>query len=222
MAPRSTVKTCEDLEGVQLVVVALPVVGHHGGLPVSAISQYNSRYNSYPGDLTNTVWLDAEYNMGWNEVLADSSGSCGSVVSVSACCSTSIDRATFDGFTDTISNNGMHRAVFSSYDFWNNTTFACGSCTSGNGYIPHTYEWTYGTDGSNGPADPPVSPAPGESGASSGWCQYLSGKNSCASFFGGQSTSSSYAYMWQWSEYGLGNNSINDFDQFDEARMGYS
>lgn len=191
-----------------------------------AINAYDFWSGYYPGDLLPTVFLDAEWDTGWNEVLVDSysSSGCGGIASSSACCSTTLDRQTFDGFTDAIAadtTDGLFYSAFSSYDFWNSATFACGSCTSGNGYIPHTYEWTFGTDGSNGPADPPINPPPGQSGASSGWCQYIASKNSYASFFGGQSTSSSYAYMWQWSEAADSGNGVADFDQFDESRMGY-
>ena len=51
--------------------------------------------------------------------------------------------------------------------------------------IPNMYEWTYSA------GDPNLSAAP------TGWC--LHGTSTCAQFFGGQTSSSKYALMWQWS-----------------------
>jgi hypothetical protein len=54
--------------------------------------------------------------------------------------------------------------------------------------------------------------------APTGWC--LHGSSTCAQFFGGQSSSSKYALMWQWSGGGGITNGYGfDFDQIDTARM---
>jgi hypothetical protein len=49
----------------------------------------------------------------------------------------------------------------------------------------------------------------------------VQGKSStCAQFFGGQTSSSKYALMWQWSGGGGVRNALGDFDQIDVSRMG--
>jgi hypothetical protein len=51
-----------------------------------------------------------------------------------------------------------------------------------------------------------------------GWC--LHDSKTCAQFFGGQTSSSKYALMWQWSGGGgITNRYGFDFDQIDTARM---
>jgi hypothetical protein len=51
-----------------------------------------------------------------------------------------------------------------------------------------------------------------------GWC--LANSKTCAQFFGGQTSSSKYALMWQWSGGGgIVNSDHTDFDQIDTARM---
>jgi hypothetical protein len=52
-----------------------------------------------------------------------------------------------------------------------------------------------------------------------GWC-LTSGKGACAAFFGGQTSASNYALVWQWSGGGGVSNGYGDFDQIDVARMG--
>jgi hypothetical protein len=49
-----------------------------------------------------------------------------------------------------------------------------------------------------------------------GWCLKSGG---CAAFFGGVSSSSPYALMWQWSGGGGVRNAIGDFDQIDASRQ---
>ena len=67
------------------------------------------------------------------------------------------------------------------------------------------YEWTYWPETSH------LSAAP------TGWC--LHGTSTCAQFFGGMTSSSKYALMWQWSGGGGITNGVGDFDQVDLARM---
>ncbi len=51
-----------------------------------------------------------------------------------------------------------------------------------------------------------------------GFC--LHNSKTCAQFFGGQTSSSKYALMWQWSGGGgITNKYGTDFDQIDTARM---
>src|SRR5690349_8864015 len=76
-------------------------------------------------------------------------------------------------------------------------------------------------DIANGHFDYPVVWAdielPGIGPAPTGWCLKSGG---CAQFFGGQTSSSKYALMWQWSGGGGVSNGVGDFDQIDGARLG--
>jgi hypothetical protein len=47
----------------------------------------------------------------------------------------------------------------------------------------------------------------------------LRGSTASAQFFGGQTSASKYALMWQWSGGGGYTNGYGDFDQIDVARM---
>ena len=85
-----------------------------------------------------------------------------------------------------------------------NTASTSTSGTGSAAAIPHTAEWTYE------PETASLSNAP------SGWCLKSGG---CAQFFGGVSSSSSNALMWQWSGGGGVRNAIGDFDQIDAARQ---
>ena len=49
-----------------------------------------------------------------------------------------------------------------------------------------------------------------------GWC--LKSGGGCAKFFGGVTSGSPHALMWQWSGGGV-RNAIGDFDQIDAARQ---
>ena len=76
--------------------------------------------------------------------------------------------------------------------------------TGSDASLPNTYEWTYEPFTSS-LAHPPT-----------GWC--LSGTSTCAKFFGGQTSGSKYALMWQWSGGGGSYNGYGDFDQIDANR----
>ncbi len=82
--------------------------------------------------------------------------------------------------------------------------FGTGSAAS----IPHTYEWTYEPETASLAASP------------AGFCLKSGG---CAQFFGGATTSSRYALMWQWSGGGGVSNGIGgfngDLDQIDAIRQ---
>jgi hypothetical protein len=112
-----------------------------------------------------------------------------------------VDRAEFNGFRTYITSHSTFKVgVYSSVHDWT-TIFGTGTDAS----IPDTYEWTFQ------PATTQLSAAP------SGWC--LHGTSTCAQFFGGQTTSSKYALMWQWSGGGGYLNGYGDFDQIDISRM---
>jgi hypothetical protein len=111
-----------------------------------------------------------------------------------------LDRADFNGFYNYIVAHSKYTpGVYSAPSIWT-TIFGTGSAAS----IPHTAEWTYE------PETASLSSAP------SGWCLKSGG---CAQFFGGVSSSSSNALMWQWSGGGGVRNAIGDFDQIDAAHQ---
>ncbi len=113
----------------------------------------------------------------------------------------SLDRAVFNGFSDYIRNDtSFIPGVYSAPGIW-----AAIFGTGGSASIPNTDEWTY-TDGTTSLKNPP-----------SGWC--LRGTSTCAHFFGGVTTSSSHAVMWQWSGGGGLRNGYGDFDQIDTNRQ---
>jgi hypothetical protein len=113
----------------------------------------------------------------------------------------SVDRADLDGFADYLTSRSSYQAgVYSAPSIWA-TIFGTNASTAS---LPDTYEWTY-----NGLTSS-LSDRP------DGWC--LSGTQTCAQFFGGLTSSSKYALMWQWSGGGGTRNGYGDFDQIDASR----
>jgi hypothetical protein len=111
-----------------------------------------------------------------------------------------IDRADFNGFADYVTAHSSYKAgVYSSPAIWT-SIFGTGSQST----LPNTYEWTYNADTASLSHHP------------KGWC--LSGTKTCAQFFGGITSSSKYALMWQWSGGGGTYNGYGDFDQIDGSR----
>jgi hypothetical protein len=114
----------------------------------------------------------------------------------------SVDRAEFNAYASYITGHSSYKVgVYSSPGVWS-SIFGTGS----DSLLPNTYEWTYEPETSNLSAHP------------IGWC--LRGSSSCAAFFGGQSSASKYALMWQWSGGGGVRNAYGDFDQIDFTRGG--
>jgi hypothetical protein len=112
----------------------------------------------------------------------------------------SVDRAEVNGYAAYLTSHSRDKAgVYSSPGIWA-SIFGTGSAAS----IPNTYEWTYVGDTSSLAHHP------------SGWC--LSGTRTCAQFFGGVTSASKYAVMWQWSGGGGTFNGVGDFDQIDGSR----
>ena len=110
-----------------------------------------------------------------------------------------LDRADFNGFWSYLTAHSRYRAgVYSAPGIWTQI-FGTGRAAS----IPDTYEWTYE------PETASLADAP------SGWCLRSGG---CAQFFGGVTSSSRYAVMWQWSGGGGVRNAIGDFDQIAASR----
>jgi hypothetical protein len=153
------------------------------------------------------VWADIEFpgiepapDNGWN---AAYTGPCSWHVRPGhAHTPASVDRAEFNAYASYITGHSSYKVgVYSSPGVWT-SIFGTGTASR----IPNTYEWTYESLTSH------LSDAP------SGWC--LRGGAGCAQFFGGQSSSSRYALMWQWSGGGGVSNGYGDFDQIDVARMG--
>jgi hypothetical protein len=150
------------------------------------------------------IWADIEEpgiapakDNGWNEHY--SSPCSGHVLALHT--PASVDRAELNGFAAYIVSHSKYKVgVYSSASIWANI-FGTGTAS----LIPNTYEWTYLPETSH------LSAAP------VGWC--YRGTSTCAQFFGGQTRSSKYALMWQWSGGGGIGNGYGDFDQIDVARM---
>jgi hypothetical protein len=153
------------------------------------------------------VWADIELpgilparDNGWNSVYSSPCSEHQIRSSVPA----AVDRADFNGFANYITSHSSYKVgVYSSAPVWN-SIFGTGSA----GSIPNTYEWTYLPETST--VDFQTQPT--------GFCLHAS--KTCAQFFGGQTSSSKYALMWQWSGGGgIVNSWGYDFDQIDVARM---
>jgi hypothetical protein len=155
------------------------------------------------------IWMDIEIpggpsdytpapDNGWNSVYT---APCSSVVK-SDFVASSVDRAEVNGFADYVASHSSYKVgVYSAPDIWA-SIFGTGTDAS----LPNTYEWTYESFTSS-LAHPPV-----------GWCLTGSASSTCASFFGGQTSASKYALMWQWSGGGGSDNGVGDFDQIDANR----
>jgi hypothetical protein len=150
------------------------------------------------------LWADIEMpeiapapDNGWNSVYTSP---CSGVVrqrSVPAV----IDRSVLAGFQSFVTSHSTYKVgVYSSPTIWPQI-FGTGQY----GRLTNTYEWTYWPETSH------LSAAP------AGWC--LRGTSTCAAFFGGQTSASKYALMWQWSGGGGVTNGVGDFDQIDLNRM---
>jgi hypothetical protein len=99
-------------------------------------------------------------------------------------------------------HSGYKIGVYSSASTWQSIM---GTGTAS--LLPNTYEWTYEPETASLGAKP------------AGWC-LSGGSGPCAQFFGGQTSSSKYALMWQWSGGGGVRNAYGDYDQIDVSRMG--
>jgi hypothetical protein len=167
-----------------------------------ALTAMKSLKVTYP-----VVWADIElpgilpaYDNGWNSVY---SSPC-SEVKIRSSVPAAVDRAEFNGFANYFTAHSSYKVgVYSSAPVWN-SIFGTGT----DGRIPNTYEWTYLPETSQ----VTFSTEP------TGWC--LHNSKTCAQFFGGQTSSSKYALMWQWSGGGgITNRYGFDFDQIDVARL---
>jgi len=133
---------------------------------------------------------------GWNSVYTSP---CSGVVKHSGI-PAAVDRADFNGFWGYVKAHSKYApGVYSAAGIWA-SIFGTGSAAS----IPHTDEWTYL------PETASLSNAP------TGWCLKSGG---CAQFFGGVTSGSSNALMWQWSGGGGVRNALGDFDQIDGSRQ---
>jgi hypothetical protein len=169
-----------------------------------ALADAAKQHVTYP-----VIWMDIELpggpsdytpapDNGWNSVYTSP---CSSVVK-SGFVTSSLDRADLDGFADYVTSHSSYKVgVYSAPSIWS-SIFGSGSAAS----IPDTYEWTYESFTSS-LANPP-----------SGWCLTGGASSTCASFFGGVTSGSKYALMWQWSGGGGSDNGVGDFDQIDGNR----
>jgi len=158
-----------------------------------------TRYIPYP-----VIWEDIELpgiapapDNGWNSAYTSSCSGVKRASSVSAVA----DRTELNAFASYITSHSSFKVgVYSSPLIWS-SIFGTGQYST----IPNTYEWTYTPETATLASKP------------SGWC--LKGGASCAKFFGGQTSASKYAVMWQWSGGGGVRNAYGDFDQVDAARL---
>jgi hypothetical protein len=133
---------------------------------------------------------------GWNSVYTSP---CSGKVRTSHIAA-AVDRADLNGFAAYLTSHSSYKAgVYSAPSIWG-SIFGTGAAS----LIPDTYEWTYESFTSSLSHHP------------YGWC--LSGTATCARFFGGQTSSSPHALMWQWSGGGGSSNGYGDFDQIDASR----
>jgi len=157
---------------------------------------------SYP-----VAWMDIELpgnapnytpapDNGWNAVYTSP---CSGVVKTQHIAA-AVDRGVVDGFAGYLTAHSSYKpGVYSAPSIWA-SIFGTGSASK----IPGIYEWTYTADTSSLSRPP------------SAWC--LKGTSTCAQFFGGQTSASKTALMWQWSGGGGTSNGYGDFDQIDGAR----
>jgi hypothetical protein len=111
-----------------------------------------------------------------------------------------VDRAVFNGFFNYVTAHSSYTpGVYSAPSVWADI-FGSGAAAS----IKNVHEWTYTGDTSSLVHHP------------AGWC--LQGTSTCAQFFGGVTSGSSNAVMWQWSGGGGTDNGSGDFDQIDANR----
>ena len=150
------------------------------------------------------VFMDIElpgvapaFDNGWTDVYTSA---CSGVVKQRGL-PAALDRADFNGYRGYLSAHSRYKpGVYSAPGIWTQI-FGTGAAAS----IPHTFEWTYE------PETASLSAAP------RGWCLKSGG---CADFFGGVTSSSASALMWQWSGGGGVRNAFGDFDQIDATRQG--
>ena len=136
------------------------------------------------------------YDNGWNTVYTSSCSGVAKAYYIPA----TVDRAVVNGFAAYLTKHSAYKAgVYSAPSIWAEI-FGTGSSAS----LTNTYEWTYQPFTSSLEHHPV------------GWC--LSGTSTCASFFGGQTSGSKYALIWQWSGGGGSYNGYGDFDQIDGSR----
>ena len=146
-----------------------------------------------PGNAPNYTPAD---DNGWNSVYTSP---CSGIVRTSFV-PVAVDRADVNGFAAYLTSHSSYKVgVYSAPDIWG-SIFGTGAAS----LIPNTYEWTYESFTSSLAHHP------------AGWC--LSGTSTCARFFGGQTSASKYALMWQWSGGGGSSNGVGDFDQIDGNR----
>jgi hypothetical protein len=164
-----------------------------------ALSWIKGKFIPYP-----VLWADIEMpeiapapDNGWNTVYTSP---CSGVVRQRHI-PAAIDRSVLAGFESYVASHSTRKVgVYSSPTIWP-LIFGTGQYAS----LANTYEWTYWPETSH------LSAAP------AGWC--LRGTSTCAQFFGGLTSASKYALMWQWSGGGGITNGVGDFDQIDLARM---
>jgi hypothetical protein len=148
-------------------------------------------------EIPGSTLFDPALDNGWNNVYTSA---CSGKIRTSFI-APGIDRADFNGFASYVVAHSTRKVgVYSSPAVWADI-FGTGSASR----LSNTYEWTYANDTSSLSHHP------------AGWC--LHGTSTCARFFGGISSSSVYALMWQWSGGGGTFNGHGDFDQINATHI---
>ena len=144
-----------------------------------------------PGDAPN--YTPAQDN-GWNNVYTSTCSGKIKTVGVAA----SLDRADLNGYASYLTAHSSYTPGVYSVPADLELTSSAPAAPRPSRTID---EWTY-TDGTRNISPPPI-----------GWC--VPGTLTCAHFFGGVTSSSAHAVMWQWSGGGGLTNGVGDFDQID-------
>jgi hypothetical protein len=153
------------------------------------------------------LWMDIELpgskvfdpvvDNGWTDVYTSA---CSGRPRTPAVVGAALNRADLDGFAAWVVGHSKDKVgIYSSPLIWP-TIFGTGLDAE----LGNTYEWSYSAGVSSLARHP------------AGWC--LAGTSTCAEWFGGITSSSPYALMWQWSGGGGTTNGIGDFDQIDVTR----
>lgn len=188
-------------DGVGVGEVAVYMLGgpgadpHYNGTTAEAVAWGEAQGNAAVtaannttlggGVYSNVLFGDMESPNWWNNVQSGCAFASSGIPPA-------VDAATINGFDAAVAAAGYKPGIYSSFSFWNDTTFGCGfNCSSGPGHLAsNIYEWTYQTQ----------TPTPSSTTEPSGFC--LPAGAGCAGWFGGNGSNPPEGLAWQWAGYG--------------------